>query len=380
MEKVVTLSSSLVKLLDSSLYMGLSRGVNCDWKPVISMKRPSISSSIIIDSASEVEIQMKEQNQEEKAQDHVQDILMVGDTVKVSLLVPPLLYYLSLSMSCLQVAARIWPGINKEGGAAWIVKVNLSSDLTTPITYDVKYILTSQREKCVPKEFVVKDSSLNGSERPRRASMSTPTSSEKSTEGDGSKRRRISRSPLKSLTNSVNINIRECSNSSSTFQKLEKRMSKLVLLATAIDDENKETLNAFASKFNAILTEDVDENEISHLVVRTNRDGIIKQRTMKYMMALMLGCWIVDISWIQSCLACNELVPEAKFEVYFTCLKSILSTSKSLVLKKYTLQANHDSKGMRDNVPRIARLAKQNVTHPFRMKFIKIAYNCFLKS
>jgi hypothetical protein len=220
-------------------------------------------------------------------------------------------------MSHLKVAARIWPGINKEGGAAWIVKVNFSSDTTTPISYDVKYILTSQREKCVPKEFVVKDCSLNGTERPRRASMSTPTSSEKCTEGNGSKKRRISRSPLKTLTNNVNINSRECSDLSNTFRKLEKGMSKLVLLATAIDDENKETLNAFASKFNATLTEDVDENEISHLIVRTNQDGVIKQRTMKYMMSLMLGCWIVDISWIKSCLACNKLVPEAEFEVCF---------------------------------------------------------------
>jgi hypothetical protein len=100
MEEVVMLSSSLVKLLDSTLYMGLSTKFNYDWKPAIPMKRLGTSSSTT-DSASEVVLQMKEPKEEEKAQEQVQDILMVGDTVKVSLFVPPQLHYPSYLFLCL---------------------------------------------------------------------------------------------------------------------------------------------------------------------------------------------------------------------------------------------------------------------------------------
>jgi hypothetical protein len=202
--------------------------------------------------------------------------------------------------------------MNKEGGAAWIVKVNTGSD-ATQITYDVKYILTSQREKYIPKDFITKDSPLDRTARPRRSLGCTPSTDEKTDEDP--KRRRVSRSPLRPISSNIIIDP-TVARLASAECSLDKSSSNLVLLATALDDDNKETLNSFAAKFNAVLTEDVTDKKITHLIVRTSHDGIIKQRTMKYMVSLMYGCWIVDVAWLNACLSSNKLVPEAEFEVY----------------------------------------------------------------
>ena len=47
------------------------------------------------------------------------------------------------------VAPRLWPGINKPGGAAWILRVNSNDQ-----TYDVKYVLTNAIDKDVPSAYV----------------------------------------------------------------------------------------------------------------------------------------------------------------------------------------------------------------------------------
>ena len=47
------------------------------------------------------------------------------------------------------VIPRTWPGINKPGGAAYITCRNDADD-----TYDVRYIITSSRDKNVPAEYI----------------------------------------------------------------------------------------------------------------------------------------------------------------------------------------------------------------------------------
>lgn len=57
------------------------------------------------------------------------------------------------------VAARLWAGINKPGGAAWVTKVNDDG------SYNVKYIVSCGHDKNVPHEFVEAQQDLDRSAR-----------------------------------------------------------------------------------------------------------------------------------------------------------------------------------------------------------------------
>ena len=72
------------------------------------------------------------------------------------------------------VKRRCWAGINKPGGTARIVAINKAIDETSgevqerPISYDVKYILTSAREKGVPSAFIEASEDLQKERTERR--------------------------------------------------------------------------------------------------------------------------------------------------------------------------------------------------------------------
>jgi hypothetical protein len=58
-------------------------------------------------------------------------------------------------------------GINKQGGAARIVDIHINDEDPQPLLYDVKYILTSQTEKNVEPQYILKQEFLTRSSRAR---------------------------------------------------------------------------------------------------------------------------------------------------------------------------------------------------------------------
>ncbi|KXZ55738.1 hypothetical protein GPECTOR_2g1288 [Gonium pectorale] len=53
---------------------------------------------------------------------------------------------------------------------------------------------------------------------------------------------------------------------------------------------------------------------MSHLVVKLGPDGVAAARTVKYLRAVVLGCWVVGMEWVEACLAAGRLVPEGPYE------------------------------------------------------------------
>ncbi|TVU20642.1 hypothetical protein EJB05_36857 [Eragrostis curvula] len=53
---------------------------------------------------------------------------------------------------------------------------------------------------------------------------------------------------------------------------------------------------------------------VTHVIASTDQSGACK-RTLKFLMAILNGKWIVSIDWVKTCMQCMELVDEQKFEV-----------------------------------------------------------------
>jgi hypothetical protein len=49
--------------------------------------------------------------------------------------------------------------------------------------------------------------------------------------------------------------------------------------------------------------------------VETDAFLVAKARSMKYMMGVARGCWVVSYAWLDACLAAGSWVPEKNFEV-----------------------------------------------------------------
>lgn len=107
-----------------------------------------------------------------------------------------------------------------------------------------------------------------------------------------------------------------------------KRGRNLVLLTTCIDETKQSlamlpsSLTSFEQAF-AHFTATHREvsavthftSSVTHVVVSVDKQGIMKQRTMKYMQALAHGVWVVSTKWIYACLHAGAIVDESDYEV-----------------------------------------------------------------
>ncbi len=54
---------------------------------------------------------------------------------------------------------------------------------------------------------------------------------------------------------------------------------------------------------------------VTHLVVGVDGHMRVRVRTLKYLTAVVRGCWVVSGKWLQACLAAGRMVPEEPYEV-----------------------------------------------------------------
>ena len=205
------------------------------------------------------------------------------------------------------IAPRLWPGINKPGGAAWVLKTENDHEF-----YDVKYILTGLVDREVPCAYVRAANDLP-EERGRRKRKAAPTS--------------LGTSSVASPKNEDTISSDSpCTGASSSSEKKRQPVdtqqspvdiTHLVLLASALDDTQSQALTRFCSlctrKGGAADIVHQYSEDVTHVVVgadlvrrrppssstgrkrggpRREQQGferVIKQRTMKYLQCLLGG-------------------------------------------------------------------------------------------
>ncbi|XP_021851478.2 protein BREAST CANCER SUSCEPTIBILITY 1 homolog [Spinacia oleracea] len=90
---------------------------------------------------------------------------------------------------------------------------------------------------------------------------------------------------------------------------------KVVLCCSALSTVEKEAVSELAKSSGAVLLGSWDPS-ITHVIASTNENGACK-RTLKVMMGILEGKWILSIKWVEACMAAKRLVEGTPYEI--TC-------------------------------------------------------------
>ncbi|GMI70669.1 hypothetical protein HRI_000736200 [Hibiscus trionum] len=162
---------------------------------------------------------------------------------------------------------------------------------------------------------------------PLHASSKLPN--EKS-ESQVSKRRGVLRGHLSIHNNQIPTN--EEVSVQKKWNTCESR-NKLVLCCSALTVEEKEIISEFEKLAGVTVLRRWDSN-VTHIIASTDENGACK-RTLKYLIGILEGKWILNINWVKACIKAMRHVDELPYEI------------------------NIDVHGMRDG-PRLGRLRLQN--------------------
>ncbi|KAK8951163.1 hypothetical protein KSP39_PZI004280 [Platanthera zijinensis] len=86
-----------------------------------------------------------------------------------------------------------------------------------------------------------------------------------------------------------------------------------LLCGSGLSKEEKVLLDKFATMSGLVVTYQWKQN-VTHVIAATNEDGAC-MRTMKYLMAILTGRWVLNIGWIRACLEAEDFVPEENYEI-----------------------------------------------------------------
>lgn len=108
------------------------------------------------------------------------------------------------------------------------------------------------------------------------------------------------------------------SNVKSKKHDKQDKMDLKGLTTTGIKDEKSLVqLTKFSDKFICPILPDLQSQttEVSHLLVSTTPNFIVKKRTMKYFEALLLKKEIISFDWIEACLKAGKLLSSTAFKI-----------------------------------------------------------------
>ncbi|CAN7109352.1 unnamed protein product [Brassica rapa subsp. narinosa] len=97
---------------------------------------------------------------------------------------------------------------------------------------------------------------------------------------------------------------------SKPFHGLSK---KLVLCCSGLTDEEKSVISEFA-ELSGVTISRKWEPRVTHIIASINDNGACK-RTLKFMMGVLEGKWILSIDWIKACMNNREYVTEEPYEI-----------------------------------------------------------------
>ena len=213
-------------------------------------------------------------------------------------------------------------GINKLGGTAWIL---LCHDTEEGILYDVKYVLDSTSDTYVPAIFVEpfvelartnRRSTIKSNES-KTSSLATSTSTSSDLNTSQAKNKKSRKRNVKVLNGESSVSNSSNDNASANSNA---RRSDIVILTSAASFEIECSLEIFSQRFAcpphpSIRVVSRFDSTVTHLVVSVGRDNVLKQRTMKYMLAL-----VCKDSYLTGLLTLLNLISEL---YYFSAFKTV---------------------------------------------------------
>ncbi|KAA8514872.1 hypothetical protein F0562_018051 [Nyssa sinensis] len=88
---------------------------------------------------------------------------------------------------------------------------------------------------------------------------------------------------------------------------------KLVLCCSALTNAEKETISEFERLSGIIVLKNWDSS-VTHVIASTDVNGACR-RTLKILMGILEGKWILSVEWIKACMKAMEPVDEERYEV-----------------------------------------------------------------
>ncbi|GMI87859.1 breast cancer susceptibility1, ARABIDOPSIS THALIANA BREAST CANCER SUSCEPTIBILITY1 [Hibiscus trionum] len=89
--------------------------------------------------------------------------------------------------------------------------------------------------------------------------------------------------------------------------------NKLVLCCSALTVEEKEIISEFEKLAGVTVLKRWDSN-VTHIVASTDENGACK-RTLKFLMGVSEGKWILNINWVKACIKAMKPVDELPYEI-----------------------------------------------------------------
>ncbi|KAK1378391.1 Protein BREAST CANCER SUSCEPTIBILITY 1 [Heracleum sosnowskyi] len=89
--------------------------------------------------------------------------------------------------------------------------------------------------------------------------------------------------------------------------------AKLVLCCSALTIAEKETVSEFVMLSGVKVLKNWDSS-VTHIIASTDENGTCR-RTLKFLMGILEGKWILSIEWVKACLKAKENVNEQQYEI-----------------------------------------------------------------
>ncbi|KAI3799174.1 hypothetical protein L1987_34464 [Smallanthus sonchifolius] len=99
-------------------------------------------------------------------------------------------------------------------------------------------------------------------------------------------------------------------NPSTTLMNVGKN---LVFCGSALSSDEKFALADFASSSGAVVSK-FWRNDVTHVIAATDSNGACT-RTLKVLMAILNGKWVLAMEWVKACMEAGHLVKEELYEV-----------------------------------------------------------------
>ncbi|KAL7131114.1 hypothetical protein ABFS83_13G177100 [Erythranthe nasuta] len=100
---------------------------------------------------------------------------------------------------------------------------------------------------------------------------------------------------------------------SSLQWKSEKKFKNLVLCCSALTNTEKESVTEFENSSGVMILKSWNST-VTHVIASTDEHGA-SRRTLKFLMGILEGKWILSVHWIKACMEAGELVDEQPYEI-----------------------------------------------------------------
>ncbi|GJN02370.1 hypothetical protein PR202_ga19713 [Eleusine coracana subsp. coracana] len=89
--------------------------------------------------------------------------------------------------------------------------------------------------------------------------------------------------------------------------------SEWVLCGSALNGQDKEIVDQFEQQTGITVINSWRSN-VTHVIANTDEHGACT-RTLKVLMAILAGKWVLSVNWLKACLEAGEPVPEEPYEI-----------------------------------------------------------------